>query len=113
MASGCSPAPGRHLSVAAIPSGGRGSCAPRPTWRHGAASTRSGWPTSGRKAGIVGSGIYRHFGSKDALLVALLDRVMDRLMSRAAQIIAASDDDHQCLSDLYCHATTYRGGIQL
>src|ERR1700727_283696 len=54
----------------------------------------------GAEAGIVGSGIYRHFGSKASILVALLDQVMDRLMSRAAQIIAASDDDHQCLSDL-------------
>src|ERR1700722_16100967 len=50
----------------------------------------------GAEAGIVGSGIYRHFGSKASILVALLDQVM----SRAAQIIAASDDDHQCLSDL-------------
>jgi AcrR family transcriptional regulator len=54
----------------------------------------------GAEAGIVGSGIYRHFGSKASILVALLDQVMGRLMSRAAQIIAASDDDHQCLSDL-------------
>lgn len=54
----------------------------------------------GAEAGIVGSGIYRHFGSKTSILVALLDQVMSRLMSRAAQIIAASDDDHQCLSDL-------------
>ena len=36
----------------------------------------------GAEAGIVGSGIYRHFGSKASILVALLDQVMDRLMSR-------------------------------
>ena len=54
----------------------------------------------GAEAGIVGSGIYRHFGSKASILVALLDQVMDRLMSRAAQIIAATADDRQCLSDL-------------
>src|SRR5450631_2027623 len=54
----------------------------------------------GAEAGIVGSGIYRHFGSKVSILVALLDQVMDRLMSRAAQIVATSADDHQCLSDL-------------
>jgi AcrR family transcriptional regulator len=54
----------------------------------------------GAEAGIVGSGIYRHFGSKASILVALLDQVMDRLMSRAAQIITTSADDHQCLSDL-------------
>src|SRR5262245_47620779 len=33
----------------------------------------------GAEAGIVGSGVYRHFASKDAILVALLDRVMGRL----------------------------------
>ena len=54
----------------------------------------------GAEAGIVGSGIYRHFGSKASILVALLDQVMDRLMSRAGQIIAATADDRQCLSDL-------------
>ena len=33
----------------------------------------------GAEAGIVGSGIYRHFGSKTSILVAMLDQVMDRL----------------------------------
>ena len=54
----------------------------------------------GAEAGIVGSGIYRHFDSKASILVALLDQVMDRLMGRAAEIVAASADDRQCLSDL-------------
>ncbi|MGD0924165.1 MAG: TetR/AcrR family transcriptional regulator [Streptosporangiaceae bacterium] len=54
----------------------------------------------GAEAGIVGSGIYRHFGSKASILVALLDQVMDRLMGRAAEIVATSADDRQCLSDL-------------
>ena len=34
----------------------------------------------GAEAGIVGSGVYRHFDSKTAILVAMADRVMDRLM---------------------------------
>jgi AcrR family transcriptional regulator len=54
----------------------------------------------GAQAGIVGSGIYRHFGSKSSILVAMLDQVMARLMTGAARIIAASADEHQCLSDL-------------
>jgi AcrR family transcriptional regulator len=54
----------------------------------------------GAQAGIVGSGIYRHFSSKSSILVAMLDQVMGRLMTRAGQIIAASEDDHQCLTDL-------------
>ena len=37
----------------------------------------------GAEAGIVGSGIYRHFDSKTAILVAMLDQVMDRLMAGA------------------------------
>jgi AcrR family transcriptional regulator len=54
----------------------------------------------GAEAGIVGSGIYRHFDSKTAILVAMADRVMDRLMSRAAEIVAACPDDRQSLSML-------------
>ncbi|HEX2821685.1 MAG TPA: TetR/AcrR family transcriptional regulator [Streptosporangiaceae bacterium] len=54
----------------------------------------------GAQAGIVGSGIYRHFDSKTAILVAMADRVMDRLMSRAAEIISAFPDGRQSLSML-------------
>jgi len=54
----------------------------------------------GAEAGIVGSGIYRHFGSKDAILVALLDRVMARLQDGAARIIAESPDARTALSAL-------------
>jgi AcrR family transcriptional regulator len=54
----------------------------------------------GAEAGIVGSGIYRHFASKDAILVALLDRVMARLQDGAARILATSPDDRSALSAL-------------
>ena len=54
----------------------------------------------GAEAGIVGSGVYRHFDSKTAILVAMADRVMDRLMTRAAGIIAASAGERECLSRL-------------
>ena len=54
----------------------------------------------GAEAGIVGSGIYRHFDSKTAILVAMADRVMDRLMTRAAEIRAACPGDRQSLSML-------------
>jgi AcrR family transcriptional regulator len=54
----------------------------------------------GAEAGIVGSAIYRHFDSKTAILVAMADRVMDRLMTRAAEILAACPDDRQSLSML-------------
>jgi AcrR family transcriptional regulator len=54
----------------------------------------------GAEAGIVGSGVYRHFDSKTAILVAMADRVMDRLLAGAAQILASSADDRQSLSRL-------------
>src|SRR5229473_8612523 len=54
----------------------------------------------GAEAGIVGSGVYRHFDSKTAILVAMADRVMDRLMTRAVEIVSASPDDRQSLSML-------------
>ncbi|AEA23833.1 TetR/AcrR family transcriptional regulator [Pseudonocardia benzenivorans] len=54
----------------------------------------------GAEAGIVGSGIYRHFDSKAAILIALLDQVMDRLQSGAARIVSAAPDDEIALSAL-------------
>src|SRR6202050_925906 len=49
----------------------------------------------GAEAGIVGSGIYRHFGGKTAILVAMADRVMDRLMTRAGPIHAGAQGPPQ------------------
>jgi AcrR family transcriptional regulator len=54
----------------------------------------------GSEAGIVGSGIYRHFDSKTSILVSMLDRVMERLADRAAQIIATDGSQAVTLSDL-------------
>jgi AcrR family transcriptional regulator len=52
----------------------------------------------GAQAGIVGSGIYRHFPTKEAILVALLDRVMERLRSGAAAIVDRDLDPRATLS---------------
>jgi AcrR family transcriptional regulator len=54
----------------------------------------------GAAAGIVGSGIYRHFTSKSAILVALLDQVMARLLEEAGQILAAEPDGERQLEAL-------------
>lgn len=54
----------------------------------------------GAAAGIVGSGIYRHFGSKSAILDALLDQAMDRLSGTAARVLASGASDEQVLSAL-------------
>jgi AcrR family transcriptional regulator len=43
----------------------------------------------GRAAGIVGSGVYRHFASKEAILVELIDGLLDDLLARARTIRAA------------------------
>jgi AcrR family transcriptional regulator len=54
----------------------------------------------GAAAGIVGSGVYRHFTSKSAILVALLEQVMDRLLAEAAQILATERDGVRQLAAL-------------
>lgn len=54
----------------------------------------------GAEAGIVGSGIYRHFDSKTAILIALLDHGMDRLQFSATEIAAGATDDRRALSAL-------------
>ena len=54
----------------------------------------------GAAAGIVGSGIYRHFDSKSAILAELLDDVMQRLEATAAQIAARHLDDRAALTAL-------------
>jgi AcrR family transcriptional regulator len=54
----------------------------------------------GAEAGIVGSGVYRHFESKTAILIAMHDQVMDRLADGAATILAAGGSDGQTMSAL-------------
>lgn len=54
----------------------------------------------GRAAGIVGSGVYRHFDSKAAVLVALLDEVMERLLLTTAGPGASARSDREVLDDL-------------
>jgi AcrR family transcriptional regulator len=54
----------------------------------------------GAAAGIVGSGVYRHFASKSAILVALLEQVMDRLLAEAAAIMATEPDGARQLAAL-------------
>lgn len=54
----------------------------------------------GAAAGIVGSGIYRHFGSKSAILDALLDQALDRLHGNAARAMASGAPAEQVLTAL-------------
>lgn len=54
----------------------------------------------GSAAGIVGSGIYRHFDSKVAILVALFDRVVDRLIVDAEASLRSFDRQEATLASL-------------
>jgi AcrR family transcriptional regulator len=54
----------------------------------------------GAAAGIVGSGVYRYFAGKAALLAALLEQIMGRLEHNAAQIVSRASDDRAALSAL-------------
>ena len=54
----------------------------------------------GAAAGIGGTGIYRHFRSKAALAAALLDRLLDQLVSDATAITAQFPDPDEALDAL-------------
>ena len=54
----------------------------------------------GTAAGISGPGVYRHFASKQALLEALCDRAMTRMLANAQHIPAEHPDPSEALSAL-------------
>lgn len=54
----------------------------------------------GAAAGITGPGVYRHFASKQALLEALCDRAMTRMLDGARQLRAEHDDPRRALGAL-------------
>ncbi|MFC4949997.1 TetR/AcrR family transcriptional regulator [Pseudonocardia sp. GCM10023141] len=54
----------------------------------------------GTAAGIVGSGIYRHFDSKAAILVELFDQVVDRLVADAEVLLHERSTPEETLAAL-------------
>src|SRR3954452_6985689 len=54
----------------------------------------------GAASGIVGSGVYRHFDSKSAVLLALLDDGMERLRETAAEVVGSGGDGTEVLDGL-------------
>lgn len=54
----------------------------------------------GAAAGISGPGVYRHFPSKEGLLIAIFERVLDHLDANAAPIVADARDAEQALEGL-------------
>jgi AcrR family transcriptional regulator len=51
-------------------------------------------------AGITGPAIYRHFDGKSAVLVALIDRVIDDLTSDATRVVSSGADPATMLREL-------------
>ena len=54
----------------------------------------------GAAAGITGPGVYRHFPSKEGLLIAIFERVVDQLDASAAPIVADARDAEEALQGL-------------
>ena len=54
----------------------------------------------GAAAGITGPGVYRHFASKQALLEALCDRAMTRLLDLARAVPGSQQEPHAALEAL-------------
>jgi len=54
----------------------------------------------GAAAGVTGSAIYRHFASKQAILVALLERVVDDLLQGARDAVAGAGTPADALDRL-------------
>ncbi|MFJ9390476.1 TetR/AcrR family transcriptional regulator [Nocardioides sp. NPDC101246] len=50
-----------------------------------------------REAGITGSGVYRHFGSKAAILLALMEEVADTLLERVGSPLSDHREDLELL----------------
>lgn len=54
----------------------------------------------GKKAGIVGSGVYRHFDGKVAVLAALLDNSLSDLMDSAQRVLESNASPSEQLEGL-------------
>ncbi|MGH8993301.1 MAG: TetR/AcrR family transcriptional regulator [Acidimicrobiia bacterium] len=54
----------------------------------------------GTAAGISGPGVYRHFPSKDSLLVALFDRISEAMLESARAVVAEGGNPEETLRRL-------------
>lgn len=61
----------------------------------------------GAAAGISGPGVYRHFPNKHSLLIAIFDRVADKLLDGAERILAESSDEAEALRALVAFHTDF------
>lgn len=60
----------------------------------------------GAEAGIVGSGVYRHFDNKAGILIQLLDQVIDKLLADAEETIQRNGDPLSTLVELLASQVT-------
>lgn len=60
----------------------------------------------GKAAGTSGSAIYRHFPSKDAILAALFDKVLDTILARVGEPVADPDADLEHLLRAFAQLAT-------
>ena len=54
----------------------------------------------GQRAGITGSGIYRHFEGKSTILVSLFDEIIDDLLTGEAETLNSGDSSEEVLARL-------------
>jgi AcrR family transcriptional regulator len=54
----------------------------------------------GAAAGVTGPAIYRHFRTKQDVLVALIERVVDQLLDGARGVVGSTDDPDEALQAL-------------
>lgn len=68
----------------------------------------------GAAAGISGPGVYRHFPNKHSLLVAMSERVVDRLLAHNERVFAEEPDPTAALARLVrTHASFAYGSAEL
>jgi AcrR family transcriptional regulator len=61
----------------------------------------------GTAAGISGPGVYRHFPSKDSLLVALFDRISEQMLEDALAVVGEHMHPQETLRRLVEHHVSY------
>jgi AcrR family transcriptional regulator len=67
-----------------------------------------GMDAIGKRVGITGGAIYRHFSGKDELLAVLFDRAIDTVLERLPPVSDDPDEDLRNLVEAHMHfATTH------
>ena len=99
-----SPSKTRRMGQPAIPASGTRAQEPHHDRRRRSAGAQGYHAVSiaeiGAAAGITGSGVYRHFDSKSAVLVALFDQIIDDLLRDQKHVLETTTDLGKALDQL-------------